>query len=234
MNTHEQKIKIFMSGPIRPSVIAVRDVIKNIKEHIPNSILILSHWETNENVYFGNVDHQISTVEPSISEIHSSVYARTWQQKNHTPHNGLEHWTANIYKMFLGMKKIIDYVEDKNLCQPDDIIVRIRTDLQIVTRRGYLQNTIENKNLCYNYFDRVSATPGIDDHFGISDYKTMKTAWYFYDFAEYNMMVNRSWNAEEILKNNLELNNIRINKLSNEQILERYIVRTGGVREAQA
>lgn len=222
-------MKIFISGPIRPTKNSVIDCIKNAREQFPDSEIFLSVWNSDyetggcyEKEHLEDmsslVDHFILSEEPSDDFIKDNII--NCSKVKHLMTNTTWGHTAifGIYRSHVGLKKIFDYIEDNNLCKDEDICVRYRTDLIVKFSGDHITEISEEATNKYLVYKSLCSGVSFNDWFGISNYKNMKTAWYFLniedttsvEFNNYLNKVSSSYNAESIIKNNLTDNNIMI------------------------
>ena len=126
------KINLLISGPIRPNIDYINYLISRFKNLINYDIIIfLCYWKNTEidQNLIKNVDYIIIEDEPEDKEIYKKITSRTIQQNDIYPK--IEHWTPKIYKMFYGIKKMIEHIDNNLLIDDNDIVLRIRTDLYI-------------------------------------------------------------------------------------------------------
>ncbi len=227
-------MKIFISGPIRPTKNSVIECVKNAREQFPNSEIYLSVWDSNyENgsqyeseelkELSSLVEHFILSTEPSDDFIRENIINVSYKGNSTVQHlmtNTTWGHSAiyGIYRSHVGLKKIFDYIEENNLCKEDDICVRYRTDLIVKFSGNHISEISEEAKNNYLVYNSLCSGVNFNDWFAISNYKNMKTAWYFpkiedvrnVEFDNYLHKISKSYNAESIIKNNLLDNNIEI------------------------
>lgn len=232
-------MNIILSGPLRPSIEHFLENVKNIKSNFPNCRIFLSTWKTYKSGGTLNrlddpsidikdddiksiesvVDYLLLLDEPSNNEIDNIVDVKTKQQSSF-PVN--DEWnilsTYNIYKMFWGIKKMVEFIDDNKILKQDDIVVRYRTDLHL----NINIDEIKDKNIYY-LISRESSGVSFDDWFSISNYNNFKKVWYFENIDEYKKYILISWNVEDIIKNRVINNDINYKYL--EKCSEVYLVR---------
>lgn len=208
------KIYLLLSGPIRPNIDYVNDLINNFRKMINNDVIVfLSYWEKDniDKSLIKNVDYIFNEYEPEDKWVFERISSRTKQQQKLNPN--IEHWTPRIYKMFYGIKKMVNIIEEKHLINDDDIVLRVRTDLYIEDCNNiYFNNLLKNieKNTIYN---RIRGT--CCDWFTVSTYKTFKKIWHIENDDIYNNTIKHLWNAEEIINYRSKLNKINIVNIRN-------------------
>jgi hypothetical protein len=192
-----------MTGPIRPSLEYVIDSITNIKSIFKNAKTHILYWDTTDadkEVLIEHFDNVYpSKSEPRQSDIFKNITARTRQQISLKT---LEHWTPRIYKMFFGIRTLVNIIN----IDDNDIVMRIRTDLSVKQLKEFNINIQPNT---YYFCPRRNGGNACD-WFGISDYATFKKIWYYKDDSMYNSSISKSWNAEMIVTDNARANNINI------------------------
>jgi hypothetical protein len=217
-------MNIIISGPLRPSISQFLHNLENIRSNFTDCKIYLSTWksyksggtmnrEDDPTLEINNdeirllqkkVDCLLLLDEPTIEEIDNIVYVKTKQQSALPSDHAFNILAKyNIYKMFFGIKKIIDFIDENNLISSDEIVVRYRTDLHLNININEIIDIDK-----YYLIDRKSSGVSFDDWFGISKYENIKKIWYFENIEEYNKYVLASWNAEEIVKNKVINNNI--------------------------
>lgn len=203
------KINLLISGPIRPNIDYINYLISRFKNLINYDIIIfLCYWKNTEidQNLIKNVDYIIIEDEPEDKEIYKKITSRTIQQNDIYPK--IEHWTPKIYKMFYGIKKMIEHIDNNLLIDDNDIVLRIRTDLYIddcdFIKFNNLLNYIK-KNTIYNRTRGCTC-----DWFSISFYNTFKKIWYIENDNQYNEIIKNLYNAEGIITYKSKLNNINI------------------------
>lgn len=206
-------IKVLISGPIRPNIKYVNYLIEYIKNMINQDITIfLCYWDNEkiEKSMFKYVDYILNEKEPEDEEIFSNIKNRTIQQRQL---GTIEHWTPRIYKMFYGIRKLVDFIDDKCLIEKNNVVIRIRTDLYInnynMNSFNYLLNNI-NENTIYNRIRKHTC-----DWFSISNYDIFKKIWYINNDYDYNIIINKLFNAEDIVTYKSRINNINIINIKN-------------------
>lgn len=207
-----KNIHLLITGPIRPNINYINYIIHYFKQMIHNNVIVfLCYWK-DKNIdknMIKNVDYIFEEEEPNDDEIFKEITGRTIQQRQLNPK--IEHWTPRIYKMFHGIKKMIHYIDNNSLIQDNDIVLRIRTDL-FVEECDYkifnilLQN-IKNDTF-YNKFRGHTC-----DWFSISTYNVFKKIWYIKNNSDYNIIINKLFNAEAIITYKSKINNIHLMNL---------------------
>lgn len=199
-------IHLLITGPIRPSLEFVIFNLNNIKSKFKNTITHLLYWDTNNESDVEqlkkHVDHLYAVKEPDDNEIIKQITNRTGQQN---ALKTIEHWTSRIYKMFYGIRKIVDFYNFKE----DDIIVRIRTDLYF-EHVNDIEEIFSNITPNSYYFCPRKCGGNSCDWFGLSDFTTFKKIWYYKDDTSYNNAIGKSWNAEKVLTDNAKTYNINL------------------------
>lgn len=209
---------ILMTGSIRPSLQYVIDSITNIKTIFPNAITHILYWDTTESdkeILMRHFDNVYPCKEPCDTDIYTNITSRTKQQ---VALKTIEHWTITIYKMFYGVRKIIDSIN----IDDNDIIIRIRTDIQLNQIKEFPLNIIPN----HYYFCPRRSGGNSCDYFGICDFNTFKRMWYYKDDNTYNKAISKSWCAETVLLDNARTNIVNlvdINSYFKTPICRKYI-----------
>ena len=144
-------------------------------------------------------DNVYNVTEVDNDYIFKNITGRTKQQRTLKT---LEHWTVSIYKMYYGVRKIIDAVNIND----NDIVIRIRTDLQLNLIKDFVFDIKPNT---YYFCPRVSGGNSCD-YFGICDFVTFKRMWYYKDDATYNNAISNTWCAEMVLLDNARTHGIRL------------------------
>lgn len=202
-------IHILISGPIRPSINYLNHLIKIIKSFINfETKLYLCYWnEINiNNNLIKNIDYFFPEIEPNNDFLFQIIKSRTIQQQQ----SKLEDWTPRMFKMFYGIKLMIDNINFNKLIHNNDIILRVRTDLFIdscvISSLHQLLNNINSNS--YYLCPRMSGNNSCD-WFGISTFEIFKKIWYFNNINEYNKIIQNVYNAESIIKYKSNLLNIK-------------------------
>ncbi len=232
-------MNILISGPLRPSVSVFIENLKNVRKNFPGSKIFLSTWKSfksggtfnreddkskiieNEEfeVIRKSVDHILILDEPENHEILKKIKSRTQQQLKFPE---TDEWnmlsTCNIYKMFLGIRLLTEYIDRNNLINRDEFVCRYRTDL-------YLNFDIQEIRNNENYYVIARETSGVqfDDWFCVCNYENFKKVWTFESDLEYDNYVSTSWNVEDIIKNKVLNNKIKYTYLN--KISEVYLIR---------
>jgi hypothetical protein len=219
-------MNIFLTGPLRPNIDLFSKNLENIKKNFPNCKVFLSTWKSIEGLLISesdiqllrdSVNHLLILDEPKNEEVNNLIKSKTIQQLSLPIDDAFNILaTYNIYKMFFGIKKLVEYVEEKKLLKDDDFVVRYRTDL-------YLDlgvNVFSDINTYYLY--NRDSNNSFDDWFSVSSYNNFKKVWYFKNLEEYEKYLSKSWNAEDIIKNKVLDNKINHSYLD---INEAYLMR---------
>jgi hypothetical protein len=190
-------VKLLISGPIRPSVADVLDIVQTIKRQVPDSEIFLSTWTTDQDVSVlkANVDHYIEHPEPSDTDVLRMVTARSKQQYTEA---GAVNFTFPMFKMVLGIRLLIEYANTR--IQPTDTVIRIRTDSMFLIEPSYLAGILKSVGDRYYVRNRVTSGANFDDWFAITSFRVFKRVWYIPTLAEYNALIQSSWNIETLLK----------------------------------
>tara|TARA_B110001450_G_C17627117_1_gene483619 strand:- start:457 stop:1158 length:702 start_codon:yes stop_codon:yes gene_type:complete len=203
-------VNLIITGPIRPNIDYVNNMILYFKTLIKyDSKVFLGYWKNEDDDYSNkikNVDYFVPCIEPDDDLIYKNIYGRTIQQNQL---NGkIEHWTPRTYKMFYGIKQMVEFIDNKKLIHPEAITLRIRTDLFVANcYQGEFNKLIFNmkQNSVYN---RIRRHPC--DWFTISSYDVFKKIWFIATDDEYNKIIEKIYNAEDIIKYKSELYKINI------------------------
>lgn len=206
-------INLLISGPIRPNIKYLNYIIDFFKKSINhNTIVFLCYWDDIkiDKSLIENVDFLFNENEPDDKQLFEKITSRTKQQKQL---GTIEEWTPRIYKMFYGIKKLVDNIENKSLINDDDIVLRIRTDLYVEDCELNLFNILLNnidKNTVYNRYRTHTC-----DWFSISSYNIFKKIWYIKNIKEHNKIIKNLFNAEEIITYKSNINKIKIVDIKN-------------------
>tara|TARA_B100001769_G_C22108408_1_gene599105 strand:+ start:1262 stop:1990 length:729 start_codon:yes stop_codon:yes gene_type:complete len=207
-------IHLLFSGPIRPNIKCVQFVLNNYKKQFENYNIktYLSTWNNNINSYEELnklFDYVVINDEPSDEYIYNNLTEKTIQQQQlHNTKNQIDNWTLGIYKMFFGTTYLIKYINENNLIDDNDIVMRIRLDciFELKEWDKLLKSVERNPNKYYvNY---VKGCMDYSDWYGISIYKNIKNIWNFHNIDFLNNIVKKSFNGEMVVKNMTLLHNI--------------------------
>tara|TARA_B100001094_G_C18109193_1_gene760152 strand:+ start:385 stop:1188 length:804 start_codon:yes stop_codon:yes gene_type:complete len=222
MNTiinNSKTLHFFITGIIRPNIQYLNFLSYKIKSLFNsfNIKLYLLTWD-NQNINKESIigfDYVFFEPEPSDEYIYSIITNRTIQQ---IKLGTIESTTINCYKMFYGIRKIIDNITLFNINISDnDIVFRIRPDLY------FLQYNISEMNIILNSFSknhyyfcpRYETSLASCDWFGISSYSIFKKILYIKDDYSYNELIKNVWNPEDIILVNSKKNTIKCFSLNN-------------------
>lgn len=205
-------IKLLITGPIRPNIEYINFLIQYFKNMIKQEITVfLCYWDTPiEKSMFKNVDYILNEIEPEDTNIFCKIKNRTIQQRQIKT---IEHWTPRIYKMFYGIRKLVDFIDNNSLIDNNDIVFRIRTDLYINNYDSvHFNNLLDNihENTIYNRLRGHCC-----DWFSISNYNVFKKIWYIHNDSDYNNIIQKLFNAEDIITYKSKLYNINIINIRN-------------------
>ena len=210
------KINLIITEPIRPNknVDYLNYLVNKFKTIIDYDVnIFLCYWEDNtiDAKKINNIDFIHPEKEPNDKIIFKTITSRTQQQK--LIHPQIEGWTPRIYKLFYGIRKIVEYIDKNSLIDENDIVLRIRTDLYIedCDVKKFNDIFINMKNdVIYNRLRGETC-----DWFSISTYKTFKKIWYIKDDNQHNDIIKNIFNAEAIVLYRSILNNINIIDIRN-------------------
>lgn len=191
---------VLLTGLLRPSIEYVMWFCTDIRKKLPGCKVHILYWETCEEdkKRLEEVFDSVYAV-PEISDsiLFRFIRARTLQQKQ--VGRSLERITPRIYKIFYGVRCIID-----KLNIPDsETVMRIRTD-------NYIQK-IEFPQPGPNQFLFCPKKSCGDscDWFGVSTLETLKKLYYINDNM-YNHCVKNAWNSENIIINNAKIHGVEM------------------------
>lgn len=207
-------INLIVTGPIRPNVDYLNYIVNKFKTIIHSDVKIfLCFWEDSDidTKKLNNIDIIHSEKEPNDKLIFETIISRTQQQK--LIHPQIEHWTPRIYKMFYGIRKMVEYIDKNSLIHENDIVLRIRTDLYIEDCDVKTFNNIFVNMEDDAIFNRLRGHTC--DWFSISTYKTFKKIWYIRDDIQYNDIIDNLFNAESIVSYRSKIYNINIIDIRN-------------------
>jgi hypothetical protein len=200
----------------------VIDNVKRVKDLFGEVTVHLAYWDTKnedeERLLHSVFDHVYKMQEPTDAEIFQRVTARTQQQ---TEMKTLEHWTIGMYKMFYGLRCLVERCD----IESRDLVIRMRTDLWIdsVKNATGLMNTVKEKS--YLFCPRESGWRSCD-WFSISTYNTFARVWFYPTDSEYNEFLQKTRCAETMVTDKLRLhkfNRVDINSLVKLGICRKYI-----------
>ena len=212
------KVKVFMSGPIRPSEEAVLEVIQTLRRQLQDCVIFLSTWESpNVSRIKDAVDYYFESPEPRNEDIANVVTERTRQQRE----LGLSDETPGckyaLYKMLYGVENVCKlatpYIEDT------DIVMRIRTDSVFLFSPGYVETLLSHANNSY-----IARKGDGFDWFCITTFANLKRIWCFSSLKEYNNSVYKSWNPEEVIQRRVHIPIVYLDP----SMSEYYIIRENG------
>lgn len=197
-------VRIFISGPIRPTEESVRRVILSIRSAFPDAITYLFTWKSEKDtaVLQTEVDHYLEEEEPDAQTIMNSF-------KN-VPYfvNG-SLWPAHCYKMMYGVNKLCEYANPDE----EDVIVRIRTDSMIYFKTQTIVREILDGSK-FGYLAWFSSSSGRDvffnDWFACAQYKYFKYGWRVSSIEDFDQMFAFKYNPEHVVKTNLLKAGVRI------------------------
>lgn len=207
-------INLLITGPIRPNIDYINYIINYFKNVITHNVIVfLGYWENEQidKTLIQNVDYLFNEHEPKDKDIFENISSRTLQQRE--LHPKIEHWTPRIYKMFYGIRQLVNKIDTDSLINDDDIVLRIRTDLYVEECKfKEFNDLLENieKDKIYNRIRNHTC-----DWFSISTYDIFKKIWYIQNDDEYNNVIKNLYNAEAILVYQSKLNNINIVDIRN-------------------
>ena len=199
-------IRIFMSGPIRPSEYSVRKAIYAIRSEFPDGILYLCVWKTTEDTTELReiVDHYVEVDEPIFEDVKRQITVSTLTDNR--PDCAPVGWPIQCYKMMLGVNTLCDYAQ----AEDNDIIVRVRTD-SVFRFRESVHRQIMN-SVPHGYITWFAGMSGVNftDWFAIATYENFKKGWRFANMEEYNVLLENRYNPEDVVKANLLRNGVHI------------------------
>ena len=210
-------INLLITGPIRPNIDYVNYIINYFKKLINHNVIVfLGYWkdEKIDKTLIKNVDYIFDDNEPENKDIFEKITNRTVQQRQLHPE--IEHWTPNMYKLFYGIRKLVEHIDNNSLINNDDIVLRIRTDLYVEDCNFKYFNTLLNhinKNTIYQKLRSGGAETC--DWFSISSYNILKKIWYIENDEDYNNIIKDVFNAEEIIAYRSKLNKINVFNIKN-------------------
>lgn len=183
-------MNILVSGPLRPTVESTLECVENMKQQFPEAKVYLSTWSGQQDVERVKdiVDYYIETDEPKDEELSSNF-------------NSFSHTAfRNYQKMFVGINRLFDFIDENKLIQEEDVVIRLRTDAFVKIEEKTI-DIIRQTNFSNLYLLNNRHTSGVSfcDWFAISSYRNMKTIWKYFE---------PHYNPESILKTNLIDNKI--------------------------
>ena len=202
-----------MSGPLRPTAWGVLFGLRRLKAALPPCKVWLCTWSDVPYTLRSEVDVVIVKPEPVVTTM-----SRTWQMRIYPESITL---LDGLVKMIKGVEHIIEVAD----CAPDDLVIRIRTDMHATFSPGYLAELLEAGKTSYVVRNRTSSGIGFDDWFGITTFANMKRVW---SFPDLDASINEAWNGEDLIyrkvKDQIPITFIREDKINC------YILRSGGFK----
>lgn len=184
---------LFMTGPLRPNMDFIVTNIATMKSLFGNVVTHILYWETgpeDEAKLRTLFDYVYPIQEPTDAEIYAKITGRFGQQ---SAIKTIEHWTLSWYKLFYGIRTLID----ASTIDDTDVVIRVRTDLHMDRFDSSVLKYIHPNT--YYFCPRINGGNACD-WFGIARYATFKKIWYFETDTVYNEVIPKSWNAELLLK----------------------------------
>ena len=216
-----KKIHILLIGPIRPNMNYILDLLKRLKNDIPNIITHISFWKTNEsdkNILIDNFDFVYENEEPLLEDCIkkiNSFYKQIFYEKV-----GLN-CIINVYKTFVNMHYFFN--KSYNNIGEQDILFRFRTDnfYQIIDKNLFVNliNYINQFPKNYYMVRRSDSWNGCCDWAGISTYENIKKVWDFPDIVnganDFNNLIRTVYNPESLILKKIKINKINIVEINN-------------------
>ena len=210
-------IHLFVSGPVRPSVQDTLRCLRTLRVQLPPCKVWFSTWETDLPLDDIRAEVDVLIVNREPQDVISFFKGRT-RQIRELPH--LEAgWVPSIYRMYVGIENIFRVAS----CDPNDIVIRTRTDLLVNTTPEYMLQLIDRAKHEY-----VSIGP-CRDWFGISTYTTMKAVWLFPTLRALEEHMNASWNAEEMVFRRVGMSGVPLHIVDGAQV-DICILRANGFK----
>jgi hypothetical protein len=189
-------LRIFMSGPIRPTESSVRSAILSIRSQFPDARVSLCTWKTSEDTskIQAEVDEYIEVEEPDTEFIRQQITVSTLTDTNYDC--APKGWNVTTYKMMKGIATLFETFPPAE----DDIVIRIRTDCIVRFPDAYRQGLLQtaSKGYCV-WFARFSGV-SFNDWFAIASARIMKLGWVVSSMEEYNASIKGRYNPEEVIK----------------------------------
>ena len=208
-------IHLVITGPIRPNIDYINYITAKFRSLLNTHVTIfLGYWQNSDvdERLIENVDFKYCEKEPEDTEIFDQITGRTKQQKQ--MHPKIEHWTPRIYKMFYGIRKMVERIEKGGLIGDNEIVIRMRTDLHVDNCDIFHLNNLLN-NVNHNTIYNRTRTNHTCDWFSISTYNTFKKIWWIENNDHYNNVINQLHNAEAIITYKCALHGINIMNIHN-------------------
>ena len=194
---------IFISGPIRPSELAVRKVILSIRAEFPDAITYLCTWTTSLDTsrIRSEVDHYLEIPEP---DIRGQITVSTLTDDK--PDCAVPGWPLRCYSMMYAVNALCAYAAPAD----DDIIVRVRTDSIFRFTSAEHRSIVEKAKRGYLVWECRMSGPRFNDWFGIATYANFRKGWGFSTVEEYNLLLKDRWNTEDVIRVALLRNGVEI------------------------
>ena len=203
-----------MSGPLRPTAEDVLVALRTLKAALPPCKVWLSTWTDVPDTLRAEVDVVIVNPEPVVT-----TRARTRQMRKDP--SSIAVLLDGLVKMIKGVEHILKVAD----CAPDDLVIRIRTDMHTTFSPGYLAELLEAAKRSYVVRKRTSSGIGFDDWFGITTFANMKQVW---SFPDLDASMKEAWNGEDLIYRKVK-NRIPITFIQEDKI-NCYILRPGGFK----
>jgi hypothetical protein len=220
---------MFVSGPIRPSVADVLNVIRTFRSRVGECKVWVSTWETDEplNELAAEVDKLIISPQPKTDHlIRRTLQGATYIDNESRPdiYTWLKNSHIGSFLSVQGITKLFDIGE----CMDDDIVIRLRSDALFLVDPSSIHEMIANPEY-YHVIDRKGSDVHFDEWFGLSTYANMKKVWSFTSIEDHEYRMSISFSGEDFIKRSVEKHGIPI-KYIDETKLDICLLRPNGVR----
>ena len=212
-------LHVFLSGPIRPSELAVRKAVLSIRSEFPDAVVSLCTWKTTEDTSAlqAEVDRYIEVDEPT------NVPITVTTQTDNRPDCAVPGWPVTCYKMMYAVSVLCDAVAPAD----DDIIIRCRTDCIFRLREDHRREILRTAADGYRvWFAKMSGVL-FNDWFGVSTYGLFKQGWKLSSIEEYNRILAGRYNQEDVIKTRLQREGIPLLPIDPSKA-ERFLLRSNG------
>lgn len=193
-------IRVFISGPIRPSMVSVQKVILAARAAFPSAIVSLCTWKTglDTSALRAEVDDYIEVDEPDMAIVRPQITVRT--QTDDRPDCAPAGWPWLNWRMMHGVNVLCEKVAPAD----EDILVRIRTDCVIRFDESELSRCLEqaSRGAYVTWFAKMSGVM-FTDWFAIASYGQFKKGWRLESIADYARMIENRYNPEDSIKTRL-------------------------------
>jgi len=199
-------VRIFMSGPIRPTEAAVRSAILSIRSEFPDARVSLCTWKTPHDTtkLQAEVDDYLELDEPQDDSIWKGITVHT-ASENRADLAPL-FWPVRSFKMMWGVSALFEAFPPAE----DDIVIRIRTDCIFRFSTAYRETLLQFARGGYCAWCSKMSGVLFSDWFGIALASTMKRAWMISSIEDWNTSLEGRYNPEDVVRVRLLIAGVQI------------------------